>query len=73
MLRFDFLFRHPRSFNSILNFYRTGKLHVNEEMCVLTFKNDLEFWGLPDSLMESCCKEKYESDLLFVLAVSGEE
>ena len=43
---------------------------MNEEMCVLTFKNDLEFWGLPDSLMESCCKEKYESDLLFVLAVS---
>ena len=38
-------------------------------MCVLTFKNDLEFWGLPDSLMESCCKHKYESDLLFVLAV----
>ena len=38
-------------------------------MCVLTFKDDLEFWGLPDSLMESCCKHKYESDLLFVLAV----
>ena len=38
-------------------------------MCVLTFQNDLEYWGLPDSLMESCCKEKYEADLLFVLAV----
>ena len=38
-------------------------------MCVLTFKNDLEFWGLPDTLMESCCRDKYESDLLYVLAV----
>ena len=64
-----FFDRHPRSFNSVLNFYRTGKLHVNEEMCVLTFQNDLEFWGLPDSLMESCCKDKYESDLLYVLQV----
>ena len=58
-----------RSFNSILNFYRTGKLHVNEEMCVLTFRGDLEFWGLKDTLMESCCRDKYEADLLHVLQV----
>ena len=29
--------RQPRNFNSILNFLRTGMLHLGEETCVIAF------------------------------------
>lgn len=56
----EFFFdRSSRSFASVVNFYRTGKLHLVEDICVLSFHDDLEYWGIHEFYLEPCCQHKY--------------
>ena len=54
-----FFDRLPRSFNTVLNFYRTGKLHVLEGMCIIDFANELDFWMIKEVMIDTCCNDKF--------------
>lgn len=56
----EFFFdRHPRSFICIIDYYRTGKLHLSDELCVMAFKDDLDYWEIEDYNLDSCCQQRY--------------
>ncbi|VDL89087.1 unnamed protein product [Schistocephalus solidus] len=54
-----FFDRNSTSFDAILNFYRTRALHLVEDMCVVAFKDDLDYWGVNELFLHPCCQQKY--------------
>ncbi|KAJ1149544.1 hypothetical protein NDU88_002351 [Pleurodeles waltl] len=51
--------RNPSLFKYILNFYYTGKLHVMEELCIFSFCQEIEYWGINELFIGACCTNKY--------------
>ncbi|XP_006001087.1 potassium voltage-gated channel subfamily S member 2 [Latimeria chalumnae] len=51
--------RNPKLFPYVLNFYNTGKLHVMEELCVFSFCQEIEYWGINELFIDSCCSYIY--------------
>ena len=63
----EFFFdRHPRSFLSILNFYRLGRLHTVDELCVIAFNDELDYWKINPLWLEACCQDKFLSREEFI-------
>uniref|UniRef100_H3CNK5 Potassium voltage-gated channel subfamily D member 3 n=1 Tax=Tetraodon nigroviridis TaxID=99883 RepID=H3CNK5_TETNG len=55
-----FFDRDPDAFRSILNFYRTGKLHYPRHECISAYDDELTFFGIIPELIGDCCYEEYK-------------
>ena len=56
-----FVERNAVAFRAILDYHLFGILHMPTEMCPLSFKLELDFWGIEPVAMEKCCFQKYVS------------
>ncbi|TNM94848.1 potassium voltage-gated channel subfamily S member 3b [Takifugu flavidus] len=51
--------RNPRVFLCVLNFYRTSRIHMMEEVCVFSFSQEIEYWGIQELHLSPCCNGWY--------------
>nr|XP_020474685.1 potassium voltage-gated channel subfamily G member 1 isoform X2 [Monopterus albus]XP_020474686.1 potassium voltage-gated channel subfamily G member 1 isoform X2 [Monopterus albus] len=55
----EFFFdRSPCAFRNILTFLRAGKLRSLRQMCALSFREELLYWGVPEESLEWCCRRR---------------
>lgn len=47
--------RNPFLFQNILDYYRSGTLHLPQNLCGMAIQAELEFWGLHEAHISSCC------------------
>ncbi|XP_050416236.1 potassium voltage-gated channel protein Shaw [Patella vulgata] len=58
----EYFFDHdPEVFKAILQYLRTGELHLPASMCGASVKTELEFWGVEEGDIEDCCWLNYNS------------
>ena len=46
-----------------------GERSSSPKITKTDMQDDLEFWGIDDSILDTCCRDKYERELEFVLHV----
>lgn len=58
-LTFD---RNPKLVDSVLDFYRTGELHLPRNICAAVVERELRFWRIPSQLICQCCWKSFKND-----------
>ncbi|XP_060939292.1 potassium voltage-gated channel subfamily S member 3-like [Limanda limanda] len=51
--------RSPHFFCYVLNFYLTGKMHLADGLCVISFVQEIEYWGIKERHLDLCCSNKF--------------
>lgn len=54
-----FFDRDPEIFRFVLDYYRTGELHVPSNICGPFTRKELIFWGIPEADIQPCCLPNY--------------
>ncbi|XP_056152320.1 potassium voltage-gated channel subfamily S member 3-like [Lampris incognitus] len=52
--------RNPNFFCYVLNFYLTGKIHLMEGLCVVSFSQEIEYWGIKERHLDYCCSGRFQ-------------
>ncbi|NXG49012.1 KCNG2 protein, partial [Psilopogon haemacephalus] len=57
--RSEFFFdRSPSAFRTLMAFLGAGKLRLLRDMCALSFRQELLYWGVQEDHLEACCKKR---------------
>ncbi|XP_077127210.1 potassium voltage-gated channel subfamily V member 1 [Ranitomeya variabilis] len=54
-----FFDRSSQLFEYIMNFYKTGHLHVMDQLCAVSFLQEIEYWGIDELSIDHCCRDRY--------------
>lgn len=63
--------RSPSFFCHVLNFYLTGKMHLVDGLCVVSFHQEIEYWGIKERHLDRCCSDKFQE--LLAADADGDE
>ncbi|XP_064619556.1 potassium voltage-gated channel protein Shaw-like [Lineus longissimus] len=58
-----FLDRNPAVFDTILNYYRTGELHIPNYLCGPFVRGELKYYNIADHFIEPCCWVGYSAHI----------
>ncbi|XP_063780559.1 potassium voltage-gated channel subfamily V member 1 [Pseudophryne corroboree] len=54
-----FFDRSSQMFEYIINYYKTGRLHVMDQLCAVSFLQEIEYWGIDELSIDHCCRDRY--------------
>ena len=56
----EVFFNHRyQNMEDILDFYRSGTLHISTDCCPMAFVADLVYWGFQETSLEPCCLKRW--------------